>query len=269
MARISTLALALAAAIAAPAAAQIPIDGSWSVAGAIEDGDPLVGEHRQDEYRLRLEAGRPYRFRAASAEFDIFLRLVEEGANRQIVSDDDSGGGTNSFFYHRPVETGIFLLQVRPLSADGRGSYTVSVEAAPAPPPPSRSPPGARGRSEWMIWSGELDRGDPDRDGRYFEDYLLLMEAGETRFISVESADFDPMVWIVRGPGDDSEPIDLDDDAGPGFNALLGHRADRRGEYIVRVMAFRQAEIGRYRLRISNPISPAVEPGRSERPSGR
>ena len=63
----------------------------------------------------------------------------------------------------------------------------------------------------------------------------------------------------------DDSHLDVDDDAGPGTNALLGFRPEQDGEYILRVKSFGSGGVGRYRLRISDeltpppPLSPGVD----------
>ena len=266
MVRLNVLAFVLGIFFASSADAQVEVDSVWSTNGRIEDSDSPVGNYRTDQYRFHLEAGRRYRFRADSSDFDIFLELARGADGPALESDDDSGGGTNAFLVHAPTESGTYHLRVRPLGAEGRGVYSVRVEASQPVRPPSRAAASQRMSHEWQIWNGELDVGDSDRDGRLFEDLLVTFGAGETRLISAESDAFDPIVWVLRDAGENAEPLDFDDDAGPGFNALLGFHADVAGDYVVRVMAFEPGTRGRYQLRISGPISPAIIPGSASRP---
>ena len=48
------------------------------------------------------------------------------------------------------------------------------------------------------------------------------MNAGETRYIVVESPDFDAIVWVLRADSREGEPLEIDDDTGPWLTALLG-----------------------------------------------
>ena len=92
--------------------------------------------------------------------------------------------------------------------------------------------------ARWQIWEGELTATDPERDGVFFDDYLVRMRGGQTRLISVEAGGFDPVAWVLSPNAREGEPIDMDDDAGPGTNALLGFRAEADGDYIVRVTSY-------------------------------
>ncbi len=82
------------------------------------------------------------------------------------------------------------------------------------------------------------------------------MRAGQTRLISVESAAFDPIVSILRPDGLEGEALDGDDDAGPGYNALVGFRPEADGDYVVRVSSYSPGGLGAYRLRISGELTP-------------
>ena len=83
------------------------------------------------------------------------------------------------------------------------------------------------------------------------------MRAGETRLLSLESATLDTMIWVLRATEREGEPVDMDDDAGPATDALLGFKAEEEGDYIVRATAFSSGETGAYRLRISDALTPA------------
>ena len=240
--------------LAAPAAAQ----QSWSGEGQLEDSDNQdADQSRYDEHVLQLEAGRRYRISAESEEFDTYIRLYRAGESESVAENDDFEG-LNSRITYQPQEAGEYRLRVLSFSPDGRGAYTASAEALPPLPPPVSSRPSATSRTRWQIWNGELSEADPDRDGHRFDDYSIRMTAGQTRLISVESESFDAMVWIMRAGEREGEPIDADDDAGPGFNALVGFQAEDDGEYLVRVMSYGPNETGGYRLRISDALTPPL-----------
>ena len=96
------------------------------------------------------------------------------------------------------------------------------------------------------------------------------MRAGETRLVSVESPDFDAIVWVLRADSREGEPLDGDDDTGPWLNALIGYAAEDDGDHIVRVTTYGSGNTGSYRLRISEPLTPpplAPRDATSEAPS--
>lgn len=244
-------AAALAAAwLGAPAAAQ-PAGAPWSSEGRLDDSDSQDAEgHRYDEHALRLEAGRRYRISAASDEFDTYIRLFRAGDSEPVAENDDFEG-LNSRIAYTPEETGTYMLRVSAFSPDGRGAYDARAEEVPPLPPPVTTGTSVPASGAWTLWQAELAATDPDRDGRHFDDYLVRMRAGETRLILAESETVDTLVWVLPAADREGEPIDLDDDAGAGLNALLGFRAEEDGDYIVRVTTFSPGETGAYRLWVS------------------
>ena len=252
-------AVAAAALSATAAAAQEPVDAPVTLQGQLEESDRRTGPSGpeiSDQHRFRLEAGRRYRISASSEDFDTLIRLYQSGEPDPVAENDDHGGSLNSRITYVPEETDDYVLHVLPFSEPERGTYEVRIEALPPLPPPSSARPGQRARTDWRIWEGELAETDPDRDGAYFDDYEVAMRSGETILVAVESQRFDPMVWVLRADEREGEPLDVDDDAGPGTNALLGFQAEEDGRYVVRVTSFGTGGTGGYRLRISNPLTP-------------
>jgi hypothetical protein len=252
--------LAAAAGLLAPAAAaQSGASVPWSTEGRLEDDDSQAEGRRYDEHRLRLEAGRRYRISAGSDDFDTLIRLFQAGEADPVAENDDFDveQGLNSRITYVPEESGDYLLRVLAFSEEERGAYTASAEALPPLPPPITARPSERPRLRWRIWEGELTEADPDRDGARYDDYLVTMRAGETRLISAESEGFDPIIWVLRAGEREGEPLEVDDDTGPGLNALLGFQPDSDGDYLVRVTAYGSGGAGAYRLRVSDPLRPA------------
>ena len=270
------LSAAALAASFAPAWAQPAPEPFWSVEGRLEDSDRIdtqmsadpveepdgteegaAGEtgYRYDDHQFHLDAGRRYRISAASDDFDTLIRLYRAGEDEPIAENDDFEG-LNSRISYVPAESGDYVLRILSFSESGRGAYTASAEALPPLPPPVSGSPTSTSRLRWRIWQGELTDADLERDGRRYDDYLVTMGAGQTRLISVESDAFDPMVWVLRASEREGEPLDLDDDAGPNVNALLGFQADEAGDYIVRVTSYEEGQAGNYRVRISDELTP-------------
>ena len=241
-----------------PPADVVPGQG-WSAQGRIEAGGGDGGEASVAEHLLTLEAGRRYRLSASSDDFDTLLQLFQGDEPEPVAQNDDFGGSLNSRITYAPEETGVYSLRVQPLAGDTGGAFSVAAEVLPPLPPPNTEPAARLSGTRWHIWEGELTDSDPDNDGAYFDDYLVPMRAGETRLISVEATEFDAMVWVLRADAREGEPLDLDDDGGPGFNALLGFQAEDDGDHIVRVIAYGGGgDGGAYRLRISEPLTPPL-----------
>lgn len=253
--------IGLAISLAAMAAASVAGAGAaqaqeWSAQGRLEDSDPQSGDgQRYDEHRVRLEAGRRYRVTASSDEFDTILQLFGPAGGDPVAGNDDAGGDLNSRVTFTPEQSGEYRLRVVAFSGEGRGAYRLT--AGPVPPlaPPSSAPPTPVSASgTWSLWEGDIGASDPDVDGRRYDDYLVRFEVGQRRLIMLEAQAFDPVVEVLTPEGRDSDPpqpIDGDDDAGAGYNALLGFAPEASGDYIVRVSSFSGESGGAYRLWIS------------------
>lgn len=239
-------------AFAAPAAAQQPV---WSGGGELTNNDAQMEEGRRyDEHRLTLQAGQRYRISVDSEAFDPVARLSRVGGTEPVAENDDSAG-LNPRINYTATEGGDYVLRVYGYSSEGRGAYTARLETL-APPPPPVSTPGTPTpvSGAWLRWDGTLAEGDGAHEDRLYDDYVVRFQAGETRYISLESTAFDPIVQVVRLDRRDSDPpeiLDGDDDAGAGLNSLLAFRADEAGDYVIRVSSFGGGSTGAYRLWVS------------------
>lgn len=247
------LAISLAVMAAETAAAQEP---DWSAQGRLEDSDAQnENEQRYDEHRVRLEAGRRYRLTARSDDFDTILQVFGPAGGDPLAENDDGGGELNSRLTFAPEQSGEYRLRVLGFSSEGRGAYRLAAGPVPPVPPPSSAPPTSVSTSgTWSLWQGDLGPSDPDVDGRRYDDYLVRFEGGQRRLIMLDADDFDPVVEVLTPEGreaDPPEPVDGDDDAGAGVNALLGFSPEASGEYIVRVSSYGGEGVGAYRLWIS------------------
>jgi Bacterial pre-peptidase C-terminal domain len=239
-------------AFAAPLAAQ----PTWSGQGQLEDSDRQMpdGGNRYDDHMLRLEAGQRYRIAVDSEAFDPVAQLRRSGQDEVLAQNDDSAG-LNPRITFTPNASGDYVLRVYGYSPDGRGAYTARAETLP-PPPPAITTPGTPTpvTGTWLRWDGDLAATDPAREERHYDDYQVRFEAGQSRYILVDSAAFDTMVQIIAVDGRDSEPpvtLGQDDDNGVGLNSLLVFEAGEAGDYIIRVTSFGSNATGAYRLWVS------------------
>lgn len=246
----SAVALAALTAFGSPALAQ-----PWSASGALEDSDrQLPDGNRYDDHVLRLQAGQRYRISVDSEAFDPVAQLRRSGQDEVLAQNDDSAG-LNSRISFTPSESGDYVLRVYGYSPDGRGAYTAGAQTLPPAPPPITTPGTPTPvTGTWLRWDGNLAEGDPAAEERHYDDYLVHFEAGQSRYIIVDSAAFDTMVQVMNMEGRDSEPpaaFASDDDNGPGLNSLLVFEAGEAGDYIIRVTSFGQGSTGAYRLWVS------------------
>lgn len=237
-------------AFATPASAQI-----WTGQGALTDSDPQMEEgNRYDDHRLQLQAGQRYRISVDSTDFDPVARLLRVGQAEPVAENDDTVG-LNPRINYTPSAGGDYILRIYGYSSEGRGAYSARLDTL-APPPPPITTPGTPTpvTGTWMRWDGTLAESDPSYEDRHYDDYLVRFDAGQARYILVDSASFDTMVQVMTLEGRDREPpllMDEDDDGGLDLNSLLVFRAVEAGDYIIRVTSFGQNSTGGYRLWVS------------------
>lgn len=251
---------ALAIAFATPAFAQGPI---WIVDGALIDGDAQAPaeegaeqdaeRHRYDDHRIRLEAGTRYSLSVNSEAFDPVARLMRAGQAEVIAENDDSAGTLNSRISYTPAESGDFVLRVTGFAAEARGAYHAeAAQLPPLPAPVSQPTQNVPVTGTWALYQGELAAGDPEIEGKHYDDYLIHVGAGQVRYISLEGQGFDAVVQVLRASErEGGDPLEQDDDTGAGFNSLLAFAPDVAGDYIVRVTTFGESSTGSYRLWVS------------------
>jgi len=252
---IATSCVALAALLTAtPATAQQAL---WSVSGELSDGDARGSDegHRYDEHRIRLDAGQRYAITLDSEDFDPVARLYRAGSDEPVAENDDGGESLNSRIVYTPTESGDYVLRATSYSSDGRGTYTAGLQALPPLAPPITSPgQTVSSTGTWSLWQGVLSSANVDSDGAIYQDYLIRSEAGQVRYISLSSQDFDPVIMMLQVDQRDSampDLIDVDDDGGIGLNSFLVFSADQSGDYIRRVRSYGGGETGTYTLYVS------------------
>lgn len=87
-----------------------------------------------------------------------------------------------------------------------------------------------------------------EAEQRYDDHVVRLPDSGRFR-VSVDAADFDPMVQVI-GP-DGGDPVAEDDDGGEGLNARLSFAPAEAGAYTIRVLGYSEEAAGPYRLEVA------------------
>jgi hypothetical protein len=228
----------------------------WSTSGRIDTGDSVdtgVEQRHYDEYSLRLEGGRRYRFSVDASDFDPVARLYRAGSDEVVAENDDSGGTLNSLISYRAPESGDYVLRVSPLVAEGHGAYRAAAALAPAWPAPATYFQRMEA-TVWRVYTGALTASDGDNDGIRFDDYVVHFDAGQERMIMLDSVGaepFDTVLQIYRAGDREGEPLNSNDDSGGNLNSMLVFKAEQAGDYVIRATALGTDGIGPYRLRVS------------------
>jgi hypothetical protein len=146
------------------------------------------------------------------------------------------------------------------------------VIAPPSPPPPRCSlllapavvlavATAAQGQAGHTIavgqsFSGHLTTADHfrQRDSTYSQSWTLGGTAGRTVTVDLESADFDPYLFLA-GPG---IPTSVqDDDSGGNCNSRVTLTFAQTGDYVIVVNSATKNGIGAFRLRVTPGAKPA------------
>ena len=259
----------LAATQAAAGAAQAP----QLIEGRLGDGDPreqAIDNAHTDYQRVRLEAGRRYRISVGSSYFYPVISFHGPDSIEALVQPDNyrDPGDRGPRIVYTPAASGDYELTIRADGGEGEGSYAIGIETLPPLPPPHPARGGARLELGWQAWEGELESDDPDRDG--YPDYRVTMRAGETRVAIAESEAFLPVLWVAAAGSPDGDPVDAAGTGGVASPAIIAFRAPRDGDYIFRIATDASGGTGRYRLRISDPLTPPplAPPGEPSAASG-
>ncbi|MCZ6795388.1 MAG: hypothetical protein O7J95_17425, partial [Planctomycetota bacterium] len=231
----------------------VPPDTSVDVVGSFEDisvvgglqpevtqEGVMTGGEGQFESRylqgwmLEGEAGSTLAIEMRSDDFDAYLYLAGPGFPEPIY-DDDSAGGLDSRICVELPETAIYRVLAGPLSGSNEGgTYTLratrngldalcdTYDISPAAVGGMLAGLSTEGRN---ISVGQELEGFMDVPGirhpetdHLIQPWSLEATAGQSVFIDVVSAEFDPVLYVV-GPGID-EPLFVDD-AGDGCNSRL------------------------------------------------
>lgn len=117
--------------LACTACGPTPIDRTFH--GELTESDPRVphdGSH-YDEYAFEADPGWVISIEMRSDELDTYLWLVVPERYWPLEDDDGLGEGTNSAIWTIAPRRGTYRVLANSFDATGRGSYTLTIHAAP------------------------------------------------------------------------------------------------------------------------------------------
>lgn len=230
------------------------------------------GVHYED-HRLNLKAGEAVRIdldATGAGRFDTYLEVRRPGAATPLMENDDRAdppGSLNSSLIFAPPAAGDYVVRARALSVE-MGDYVLRVTPAPVTRVREIQLGGATATSR-------LNVSNPVSGGRYYEEYRLLLRAGEvvridmevTRENAVGEIRFDPYLAIFA-PGQEV-PLEMNDDRGDSLNARLIFTAPVAGVYRVRAQGY-NGSTGAYSLATARlPAMPQPDMLAGDRAEGR
>ena len=219
-----------------------------AVDGELSDGDGTNDDGRLvDAYTFEGRTGQRIVVTMSSDDFDTWLDLyVGEGEDRRSVDSDDDGAGegTDSRLAYTLTEDGLYTIEARGFSDDGRGDYSLTLtEAAPEPEPAPLS--------FGAIVQGEINDGDPrDDENRAFDAFRISGQEGQRIQVVMRSGDFDTYLRIGHADGEFQILGDDDDGLAEGTDSRLNFILPSTGEFILRASPLYADEDGLYSLEL-------------------
>ncbi|MGE3248756.1 MAG: PPC domain-containing protein [Hyphomonadaceae bacterium] len=226
----------------ADVSADVSTRGRISVGRSVTAALDPAGD--QDWYRIRLNAGQPYRFtlNAAGAQQlgDPLLLLIGPGGGEPIAYNDDSNGTLNSLLEFTPQTSGNYFLGVRGFSESATGTYELRAERT-APPPRLALTDGVGSVAGSIGQAGETDR------------YAVSLTGGQSYRISLTSTEGDsglPDPLVLLYGANTSQPIAGDDDGGEGLNSYFEFIPPSTGDYTIEARGYSPMMTGGYTLAV-------------------
>lgn len=199
------------------AAGQIRI--GETVMGRLDDGS--AADHR---YALSGEPGDRVVIDLKSDDFDAYLTLI--GSDGSELTDDDGGDGYNSRLRYHFDQAETVILVAGSWGSDDTGDYELVVSGAPSPASAQNVD-----RHEGTLGAGSA-RG---YDGTRYDLYEITATAGEILTVTLDSDDFDTVLYISHPDGSN---LIQDDDGGDGANSAAVVTFPVDGNYVIYVTAF-------------------------------
>lgn len=120
--------------MAKPAQAQrqiynpVPIESGTALTDVLSDSDIPTGFGGfARDYTITFEAGDHIVIDLMSDDFDTIITLIAPDGSTFGENDDGPDGTTNSLLFARIVQSGTYVLRVRPYAGQGLGSFQLKV----------------------------------------------------------------------------------------------------------------------------------------------
>jgi hypothetical protein len=199
---------------------------------------------RYEDFSIELESGGRIIVSAESDAFDTMIEVYRGAGGAPIAQDDDGGEGFNSRLNFTAPNAGSYTIRVLSYRTGDQGAYSMSV-LPPSSLPAAIEQPTRETAMAWQEFDGNVVETPGRRRG--FVDHLVRLTANEEVILRADSTAFDTVLEVYRADNREGDPIDRDDDDGPGDNSLLLFRPNQTGDYVIRVRSY-DRRIGSYRL---------------------
>lgn len=212
-----------------------------------ESSDILPDGSFFNAYTFDAQAGQPVTIEMTSQDMDAYLILLSAEDETFYVADDDSGGNLNARLSVQLPYSGSYMIFANAYSEGESGSYQLRLSGPGGSAPRSTNP--SLGSRYLLQEQGSLEPGDAQLDDNsFYDEYPIQGRAGQRLRITLESPDFDTVLWIGT---ESRQIIAQNDDAGDGTtDSQLVVTLPSNGLYYVVANAYDSTGRGRYRLTV-------------------
>ncbi len=181
-----------------------------------------------------------------SRDFDSYLVLRKPGSAEDLTADDDAGGGMDAQVFYTLPTAGTYEIRANAVSASARGRFTLKLSDGIA----ERKPP-VTSINYGRVVRGELKTGSGrDGAGLFYDSYSFAGHKGDKVTLSVESGDFDPVLYLglTSRQREDDWLDSNDDESATVTDSLIQAVLPADATYEVHVVSYNAGEAGRYVL---------------------
>jgi serine protease Do len=206
-----------------------------------DPNDP-VRNNPAKQYAIKLSKDKSYVIDLVSADFDAFLRLVDNKGN-QLADDDDGGGDLNARIMYTAKDSADHQIVVT--SFDGQvGKFNLKVRELVLKGEPK---PRAVGKNGLTI-NDNIGGGDVTSLGKIGKEFSVQLQAGKSYVIELESQTLDSYLYLFDGK---NALLAQDDDSGGGVNSRIVFKAPRDGVYHLVATTLSGTDTGEFTLKVS------------------
>ena len=253
------------AACAAPAlraqSAPQPLRIGVPVSGTVAATDPLAnGRGAFRVYTFAGRRGQRLSLTMRSTDFDSYLSVGRTvmGITDVVKTDDDGGGNSDARVRFTVPQDGQWLVVAQSLTAEGAGTYTLTLDTLPTPVVKPATP-----LQLGHVVSGTLTETDPtlEADDSHYQLYTFNARRGQRLQVLMKSSDMDAyLAWGTMKDGE-FQSVETDDDGGGGTDARLRVTAPEDGQYVIRANTALASQTGSYTLVVEErPAAPPPPP---------